>query len=475
MGLPVAGDVIAGKYAIVKVLGEGGMGIVYEAMHQKLRQRVAIKMLLPTMLDAVIVERFEREARAAAKLTSRHVARVIDVDATPAGLPYMVMEFLQGHDLDQEIQRRGKLPAEEAVDYVLQTCAAMNEAHGLGIVHRDLKPSNLFLAWDGPDARIVKVLDFGISKVAGDGDGKLTGAETVMGTAMYMSPEQVKSAGNVDQRTDIWALGVVLYELLSGRPPFQGTTTQLAAQIVTERAPDVRVHAVVSAELAQVVNRALEMHPRDRFQNVRDFVVALTPHAPHGSVGRIFGDAVTLSSGSFPRVSLPVAGGPPPSDRAATVIQSDAVSQSTRRDGGTAPGWTQPPSTHGRKRRALVGMLVAFLGGTVVLGSGTIFFLRMRSTPVAPPAITAAARSDAPPANEPPPPSIEPAPPPTGAPGAENAKTVAPQPAVTTTKPQPHVPGAQHVPTPPAVTTSSPPATHAPPPPAPTPAASNPF
>jgi serine/threonine-protein kinase len=448
------------------------MGVVYEAMHQKLRQRVAIKMLLPTMLDPIIVERFEREARAAAKLTSRHVARVIDVDATPAGLPYMVMEFLHGQDLDQELVKRGRLSVEEAVDYLLQACAAMNEAHGLGIVHRDLKPSNLFLAADGPDACVVKVLDFGISKVAGDGDAKLTGAETMMGTAMYMSPEQVRSSGAVDARTDIWSLGVILYELLSGRPPFQGSATQVAAQIVTEPAPNIRSLCLIPAELAAVVERALEMRPDKRFQSVRDLVVALAPHAPPGCVGRALADNIMFGSSS-PRVSAPVAlgvGGA--SDAGPTMLQAGAVSQAARgADGGTAPGWTQPGATSSRSTKALLGMLLAFVGGTVVLGGGAYLVLRARGTTPAPGAAAAATETPtaSSPAHDPVPPATEAAPPATGASGEPPARAAAaaPSPAAApaAAAPRGRHPTAPATPTPPSTTTGAAPvATPSPPP-----------
>jgi serine/threonine-protein kinase len=144
--LPEPGDTLAGKYSIVRVIGEGGMGKVYEAIHLRLRQRVAIKMLLPRVVQLDdVVARFEREGRMAAQLRSRNVARILDVDSTQTGIPYMVMEYLEGHDLDVELQQRGMLPIEEAVSYVCQACEAMEEAHALGIVHRDLKPANLFL------------------------------------------------------------------------------------------------------------------------------------------------------------------------------------------------------------------------------------------------------------------------------------------------------------------------------------------
>src|SRR5688572_3320577 len=213
--LPEVGSVVAGKYSIVRLLGEGGMGLVYEAQHLRLRQSVALKMLLPSMLEHdVIISRFEREARSAGQLRSRHTARVMDVDTTPDGVPYMVMELLSGRDLAVELEQRTRLPIDEAADIILQACAAMIEAHSLGIIHRDLKPSNLFLEMEG-GTRIVKVLDFGISKVQNERDAKLTDADVVVGTAMYMSPEQVKASHAVDARTDIWALGVIFYEMLA--------------------------------------------------------------------------------------------------------------------------------------------------------------------------------------------------------------------------------------------------------------------
>jgi serine/threonine protein kinase len=236
--LPRPGDTIAGKYAIVKVIGEGGMGIVYEATHLRLRRRVALKMLLPHMMatSSDTVVRFEREARAAAQLRDRHVTKVLDVDTTADGLPYLVMEYLEGHDLEAELAARGPLPIGEAVGYVLQACTAMTEAHGAGIVHRDLKPSNLFLCPER-EGWTVKVLDFGISKMADDGDARLTGTQASVGTPLYMSPEQVRSSRSVDLRTDIWALGVILYELLAGRTPFEGSTTAAAASIVADATP----------------------------------------------------------------------------------------------------------------------------------------------------------------------------------------------------------------------------------------------
>jgi eukaryotic-like serine/threonine-protein kinase len=277
--LPRPGDTLAGKYAIVGVIGEGGMGVVYEATHLRLRRRVAVKVLLPNLLDVSsdMIARFEREARAAAHLRNRHVARVLDVDVTTDGLPYLVMEYLEGHDLDTELTQRGQLPIEEAVGYVLQACAAMAEAHAAGIVHRDLKPSNLFLCPE-PDGRLIKVLDFGISKTADEADARLTGTQTSMGTPVYMSPEQVRSSRNVDARTDIWSLGVILYELLAGRTPFLGSTTAAAAAIVADPAPPLReFRSNVPPELETVIHCALSKDPNGRYDTVIEFARAITP------------------------------------------------------------------------------------------------------------------------------------------------------------------------------------------------------
>lgn len=438
--LPVAGAVIAGKYQIVRVLGEGGMGIVYEATHLRLRQRVAVKMLLPSMLDhTIIVSRFEREARSAGQLRNRHVARVMDVDQMPDGLPYMVMEYLEGHDLQMELERRGQLPHDEVVDYVLQACAGMMEAHGLGIVHRDLKPSNLFLANDG-EMRIVKVLDFGISKVQNEGDAKLTAAESVMGTAMYMSPEQVRSSGTVDARSDVWSLGVILFELLTGRPPWIGTPTQVAAAIVSEDPPDMRGLCTAPPELFSIVQRSLQRNADARFGSVKELAVALAPFAPVGGAGRIIADNISGASGGFPRVSIRPASDPHArvgEHSAPTIVQAAAVSESrmgTPRDGGTAPGWAQPSAAKSRGRTMIVAIAVAFLVALVVLGGGMALFIRQRDAgakraaasahPSAATSLPAASTT----AMEPAPPQVDPPPPATASSAVATTSATSPRP-----------------------------------------------
>src|SRR5882724_4843576 len=219
MNEPREGDVLAGKFRIERVLGVGGMGMVVSAMHIHLDERVAIKFLLPEALsNGEAVARFGREARAAVKIRSEHVARVTDVGALDTGAPYMVMELLRGQDLSQLLRDQGALSVHLAVLYVLQACEALAEAHAIGIVHRDLKPANLFLTSRADGSPCVKVLDFGISKVtsaSGSGsDMGMTRTQSIMGSPLYMSPEQMASSRDVDQRADIWAVGCVLYELV---------------------------------------------------------------------------------------------------------------------------------------------------------------------------------------------------------------------------------------------------------------------
>jgi serine/threonine-protein kinase len=278
------GEVIAGKYLVERVLGVGGMGVVVAATHVNLGQRVALKFLLPAASQfPEIVARFAREARAAAGIQCDHVARVLDVDTLPTGAPYMVMEYMDGEDLSRVLLRVGALQSDVAVSYLLQACEALAEAHALGIVHRDLKPANLFLANRPNGEPVVKVLDFGISKAtASPAQQNLTTTSAIMGSPLYMSPEQLASAKSVDARSDLWAVGVVLFELLAGSPPFvRDTMPELIAAILAAPAPSIReARPDVPPELAAVIERCLEKDPARRFADVAELARALAPFGP---------------------------------------------------------------------------------------------------------------------------------------------------------------------------------------------------
>jgi len=281
-----------GKYRLDRILATGGMGVVVAATHLQLNQPIAIKFMSPLLVEnATGVSRFLLEARAAAHIRSEHVVRVLDVETLPGGAPYIVMEYLEGEDLSRMLERRGRVRVSEAVDYVLQACEAIAEAHVAGIVHRDLKPGNLFCCKRPDGAPLVKVLDFGVSKLLPRADAELrapasTGPHVIMGTPLYSSPEQLRSSANVDARADIWALGVILYELVAGRPPFAADTfMQICAKVAyvpCPPLPDLRLD--VPPELSAVIARCLAKDPDDRFQTVAEFAKALEPLAPRGSL-----------------------------------------------------------------------------------------------------------------------------------------------------------------------------------------------
>jgi eukaryotic-like serine/threonine-protein kinase len=273
-GRPIVGDVIAGRYRIESVAGEGGMGIVYEAEHVVLGQRVALKALLPGVVtSAEAVERFSREASAIARITSEHVVRVMDAGCLPGGAPYIVMEFLDGADLGKTLARRGALPAAEVVDFALQALEALAHAHAAHVIHRDLKPANLFLARNPDGRHVIKLVDFGISQTIdlSSDDGRM------IGSPAYMSPEQLRSQP-VDLRTDLWSLGVVLYELLSGAPPFAGTFSELVTAILEADAPPLTASGHdIPPRLSQIVARCLSREPSARWSNTADLATALAP------------------------------------------------------------------------------------------------------------------------------------------------------------------------------------------------------
>jgi len=297
MSTPSPGEVLAGKFRIERVLGEGGMGIVLAAHHLHLGRTVAIKLLKPEALrHKEIVARFANEARSASRIQSEHVARVLDVGALEGGEPYMVMEYLEGSDLAKHVKRGGPLPIEDAVEYLLQACEALAEAHVAGIVHRDLKPANLYLTRRADGSSCVKVLDFGVSKAAlASADPafqNMTQTDSVLGTPGYMAPEQLRSSKHVDARTDIWALGVILHELLTGHLAFHATTAPEMYAAILGSPPEPLRQARPDAPpgLEAVIAHCLEKDPARRFSSVGELAAALVPFAParaHLSAERI--------------------------------------------------------------------------------------------------------------------------------------------------------------------------------------------
>ncbi len=267
------------------------MGQVLGATHLELQQKVALKFMSPAIMEIPgAVARFTREARAAAKLRSKHVCRVLDIGETPEGAKYIVIEYLEGADLSQLLTIKEKLPSGEAIDYIMQACDALGEAHAFDIVHRDIKPANLFLDKSREGESLLKVLDFGISKNLGnDPDMIVTATNALMGSPLYMSPEQLLSPKTVDTRADIWSLGIVLHELLVGKPPFQGETLpEVIALIVNEsRTPADAISEEVPEELRAIIAKCLERDPVRRYRTAEQLADALRALAPEiAGVGR---------------------------------------------------------------------------------------------------------------------------------------------------------------------------------------------
>ncbi|WP_437677287.1 protein kinase domain-containing protein [Sorangium sp. So ce131] len=334
------GTVLAGKYRVERIIGQGGMGVVVEARHVALDERVALKFLLPEFTrHPEGSARFLREAQAAVKIKSEHVARVSDFGTLGNGAPYMVMEFLTGSDLARLLEHHGTLAVEDAVDYVVQGCEAIAEAHGHGIVHRDLKPANLFLTRRADGSPLVKVLDFGISKMATASGGieNLTSTSAALGSALYMSPEQMRQTRSVDHRTDIYALGISLFELLAGRQPFYAETLpQLCAEVLTGTPTPLRSLRPDAPEaLASALARAYERDRERRYTSVAELVVALAPFAPsrtHPTIDRI------ARMGGLPPVAATF-GGQRASHPSFAGVDPRASTPPPRE-----PSWPRPPS-----------------------------------------------------------------------------------------------------------------------------------
>jgi eukaryotic-like serine/threonine-protein kinase len=394
------GQILAGKFRIERVLGQGGMGVVVAATHLQLDERVALKFLLPDALaNPEAVERFAREARAAVKIKSEHVARVSDVGTLESGSPYMVMEYLHGEDLAAWVRRNGAMAVPEAIEFLLQACEAIAEAHALGIVHRDLKPANLFVTRRVDGSPCIKVLDFGISKLTVPGAAPelgMTKTSTVMGSPLYMSPEQMSSSRNVDMRTDIWALGVILYETLTGRVPFEAETMpQLCGMILQD--PPRPIHQLrpdLPQALQHVVLRCLEKNRELRFHNVAELAYALAPFgqpAAQRSAERI---SRVLGAAGFPSTPSPIV----------SAASLRAGSGTSSNFGGT---------TEAKKSRATLLVALCVLG--LLLGGVLLFLTRTNPSleslaehASSRPVVASPAPSAPPPPRTAAPPSVEP-------------------------------------------------------------------
>lgn len=406
-GMPSPGTLLDGKYRLVRQLGAGGMGIVYEADHIRLRQPFAIKILQPELAqESEFLMRFEREARAAAILRSPHIVRVFDVDVSAEGLTYMVMELLEGRDLAAEALE-GPVAPEQLVDWLVQICSALQEAHDNGIVHRDLKPPNIFLTRIESGERIAKVLDFGISKLEATSTSHVTGhASGTLGTPRYMAPEQIRSR-NVDARADLWALGVMMYRLLADRWPFtgEGDAVYMAAVLTDPAIPFEQVRPDLPHELASAIMKALEKDPASRHQSAKDMAAALAPFGsgsgPLPARSSLPVGGLTPLQGTRAVMSLTprrVVGGPDailmaaaPEDRSdpagsmATVVDATRpeVRSSRSLAAASAPAmvFVAPPSRASKGRAVAIAAAVLF--ASVGLGS-YVFMTTRKSAPNAP-------------------------------------------------------------------------------------------
>jgi serine/threonine-protein kinase len=362
------GELLAGKYLVERVLGRGGMGLVLAARHVQLEEPVAIKLMLPDVAASPdAVARFMREARASAKIRSEHVVRVSDVGTLEGGQPYMVMEYLEGVDLGALLATRGRLPLEDVAEYLLQACEAIAEAHALGIVHRDLKPSNLFLTQRVDGSPLVKVLDFGISKVSATHGGRselasITQTSALMGSPLYMSPEQMTSARSVDARSDVWSLGVILYELLSGHPPFSGETLpEVCALILEGRAVPLRERVPeLPPGIDALIQRCLLRDLGGRVADVGELSRALVAFAP--SRARVSLERISAALGT---------------NSQARPVRVESAPMSVPPNRRTNTAWAESNASSGKRTSRLV------LAGavTLVLTAGTLTMLLGRGKP----------------------------------------------------------------------------------------------
>jgi serine/threonine protein kinase len=380
--VPEKGQTIADKYVVEGPCGRGGLAVVLSAMHLGLDRRVAIKVLLPEWAgDGEVVRRFVREGRTATRIKSEHVVRVFDVGTLESGAPYLVLEYLEGHNLEDVVTNWGAVAVPTAVDWVLQAAEAIAEAHAHGIVHRDLKPANLFLTRRADGSACIKVIDFGLSKLTDPrlrGVPKITLPTDVMGSPQYMAPEQLRASCNADERADLWALGAVLHELITGHPPFGGeTVAEVCATVLTQPTPRISsVRANVPPGLERAVMRCLEKEADARFTSVAEMAYAI---APFGTV---------VAGGCYERIAR-MAGPPappalpaPPSALSSEVTLPSLPSLPPPRDDGALARTSWPSDPHDwRFARRVAGADASarvVLGAMLILagiGAGVFMFM----------------------------------------------------------------------------------------------------
>lgn len=378
----LVGTTLDSRYEITRIIGAGGMGAVYEAQHAGTGRRVAVKVISTGDLtkDAALVGRFQREAKAAGAVDTQHICQVIDTGTdSSTGWPYMVMEYMVGEDVQQLLRRVGPMASDIALRVVAQACVGLQKAHDAGVVHRDIKPANLFLAKNDSSAVIVKLLDFGIAKVKMEhaselGDAGLTRTGTMLGSPLYMSPEQARGVKTIDHRADIWSLGVVMYELLTGRTPYHHIEAlgELIIAICSEPPRPVQDFAGwVSPEVAAVVHRALKAQAADRFQSAGEMLEAIKPLLS-GGMSLEEPMLVSLSETNRQMVAKRLTMPPPPSLPPPPVAaQSMPPPALTQEGAGTTGGVSAPterrPQVQPKSNVTLVvigaALSVAVLGG----------------------------------------------------------------------------------------------------------------
>ena len=370
--IPVAvGSIVGERYRVERVLGAGSMGVVVAAQHLELDATVAIKFLNPELGGEEACERFRREVRATAQLRGEHVARVLDVGELEDGSPFMVMDLLVGRSLADELSVRGALPVAEVVSYVLQACEALAEAHAAGIIHRDLKPANLFLARRADGSTSLKVIDFGVSKAIRECGAEVVGGLTrtgmVIGSPLYMPPEQLVATGSLDARADIWALGVVLFELLTTHTPYATASIAELYSMLLRDAParPRQFRPELPLELEAIVMRCLEREPSARFQSVSELAEELTRFA---STLTSTGDAALARSAPRPR---PARAGDDDAQAASAASRGrdgSAPLEAAPKETGSTWQAAQRGETHGGARRFLVAVVALTLLGAAIVG-----------------------------------------------------------------------------------------------------------